>query len=593
MAVEFAKGLMVTEVVSVDALERALYVAVSNDSPLEHALLDTSAMTAARLEEELARGDAPVLHGVVADVDLIDKLPTGLCSRLLAVPLRYDARSNTVDLAVVNVFDTHAAEEIAFHLQANVVAVRASLSDVEAALKNRPSYVELAASRPAHPAYPSARSRHETPASSGRHQETPPPVPVRITKRTPPWGTDVSVMTSLSNDRTSDIPIPLTRRRSLVPGEAGPASVLPAEPPPPDDIAALTYARLGGGLSLPDAALVRSKSSSPSPAHELPSHEHEGLRIDSLPMAAVEVASTRGGISGAPSTDRDGTRDVPPPSSVASYSMDMGLPPRSAAATRAGERLAPPIPADESMVAIPAPPDTERGLTSVVPPAPPAPSISHRDEPTTARDVAHRPPPVSMRAPSVRPPGSIPPPISVRAPSRRPGPSGSAWPDARPLTKSLPPPDAAHVVSALKTAPDRDAVLAYVLAGARGVARRVALFVAKKGTYVGWSCSPEFGNETALVSLSVPQDAPTVLNWAATEGTYLGPLDPSSHGMLLAVMGSASRDVASVPIRVSGKTAIVIVADDLGDTMIGTKRLEEIARAAGDALLRVVRAGKK
>jgi len=569
---------MVTEVVSVDALERALYVAVSNDSPLEHALLDSGAMSPARLEEELARGDAPVLHGVVADVDLIDRLPTGLCSRLLAVPLRYDARSNTVDLAVVNVFDTHAAEEIAFHLQANVVAVRASLTEVEAALKNRPSYVELAASRP---------GRRETPASSRRHQETPPPVPVRITKRTPPWGTDVSVMSSLSNDRTSDIPIPLTRRRSIVPGDAPPASILPAEPPPPDDIAALTYARLGGGLSLPDAALVRSKSSSPAPELD---RSGEGLRIDALPMAAVEVASSRG-ISAAPTTDRDGTREAPPASS-SRHGDELALPPRTAAATRAGEGpLVAPVP-EESMVAIPAPPDTERGLTSVVPAAPASPAISHREEPSTARE-APRPPPVSLRAPSVRPPGSIPPPISVRAPSRRPGPTGSAWPEARPLTKSLPPPDAAHVIAALKTAPDRDAVLAYVLAGARGVARRVALFVAKKGTYVGWSCSPELGNETALVSLSVPQDAPTVLNWAATEGTYLGPLDPSSHGTLLAVMGSTSRDVAAVPIRVSGKTAIVIVADELGDTMIGTKRLEEIARAAGDALLRVVRAGKK
>jgi hypothetical protein len=58
-------------------------------------------------------------------------------------------------------------------------------------------------------------------------------------------------------------------------------------------------------------------------------------------------------------------------------------------------------------------------------------------------------------------------------------------------------------------------------------------------------------------------------------------------------MTSATRDVTAVPVRVSGKTALVIVADELGDTMIATKRLEEIARAAGEALLRVLRAGKK
>ena len=125
------------------------------------------------------------------------------------------------------------------------------------------------------------------------------------------------------------------------------------------------------------------------------------------------------------------------------------------------------------------------------------------------------------------------------------------------------------------------------------MARRVAIFVAKRGDYVGWSCTPELGDEGELRAVTVPSEAPTVLAWASAEGSYLGPLDPSAHGAILAVMGTATRDVAAVPIRVSGKTAAVVVADELGDTMIGTKRLEEIARAAGEALLRVVRAAKK
>jgi hypothetical protein len=33
----------------------------------------------------------------------------------------------------------------------------------------------------------------------------------------------------------------------------------------------------------------------------------------------------------------------------------------------------------------------------------------------------------------------------------------------------------------------------------------------------------------------------------------------------------------------------VILADELGDTMISTRRLEELARAAGDAFSRIVR----
>jgi DUF971 family protein len=54
-------------------------------------------------------------------------------------------------------------------------------------------------------------------------------------------------------------------------------------------------------------------------------------------------------------------------------------------------------------------------------------------------------------------------------------------------------------------------------------------------------------------------------------------------------MRTATRDVAVVPVRVSGKTAVIIVADDLIDTMISTRGLEELARAAGEAFGRIVR----
>ena len=74
------------------------------------------------------------------------------------------------------------------------------------------------------------------------------------------------------------------------------------------------------------------------------------------------------------------------------------------------------------------------------------------------------------------------------------------------------------------------------------------------------------------------------------EDLYLGPIRHDDvHAPLLRVLKNPSRDVAAVPIRVSGKTAVIIVADELGDTMIGTRRLEELARAAGEAFARIVR----
>lgn len=533
MAVEFAKGLVVTEVLSADALERALFVAASNDSPLEHALLDTNALTAERLELELGRADAPVMHEVQADIELLDRLPAGLCTRLLVVPLRFDERSNTVDLAVVNAFDTHAAEEIAFHLGANVVAVRASLEQVEAALHDRPSYTHIM----------SARAPQRLATHLPMRHETPPPDPMYAVRRTPIWGTDTA--STGARSEPSEIPIPLTRRRS---------TFAPALDPVGDEsVASLTYSRLGGGLSLPDAALVRARSSVPAAR---PAVADEGLRIDSLPAAAVEVAHAR--------------------------AVHPSFPPR-----REPDELA--SPTFVRRADLPPPPGAEqRPLTlSLIPP-----SISLREPPSTTRDgLARPPPPIAAefgRTPSTPPaaPSHRPAPISVRAPSMRPSRASTA-------PGAFLPAESGQVLAALKAAPDRDAVLGLVLAGARVVARRVALFVVRRGAFVGWTCSPEIAAPSAIHALTIPADAPTVLAWASAEGTYLGPLDPSTHGSLMAALRTVSREVAAVPIRVHGRTAVVVLADELGDTLIATRRLEEIASVAGEALARIVRAAKK
>lgn len=522
-----------SEVLSAEALERALFVAASNDSPLEHALLDTGALTPEKLEVELGRADAPVMQQVVADVELLDRLPAGLCTRLLVVPLRFDERSNTVDLAVVNAFDTHAAEEVAFHLGANVVAMRASLEQVEGALRDRPSYSHVLGARSPEKVAQQVRIRHETP----------PPDPTYSVRRTPMWGTDTS---GGAHDEPSEIPIPLTRRRSTF--------APPLDPIADESVASITYSRLGGGLSLPDAELIRSRSSVPAAS---PDPEDGGLRIDSLPAAAVEVAPSRAGRSSSVPTRREPEVMVSP-----TTLRRADLPP----------------PPDAELL--------ERPLTlSLIPP-----SITVR-EPATTRDVPPRPPPASAlaRNPSSPPasPSHRPSPISVRAPSVSPPPRGNVAPSA------ASPPEPSQVLAALKSAPDRDAVLGLVLAGARVVARRVALFVVRRGSFVGWLATPELAASGGVTSLEIPADAPTVLAWASAEGTYLGPLDPSTHGSLVAALRTVSREVAAVPIRVHGRTAVVVLADELGDTLIATKRLEEIAAVAGEALARIVRAAKK
>jgi hypothetical protein len=146
------------------------------------------------------------------------------------------------------------------------------------------------------------------------------------------------------------------------------------------------------------------------------------------------------------------------------------------------------------------------------------------------------------------------------------------------------------VLAALRNASSRDEVLELVLTGARMVALKVALFVVKRGGYLGWVGTPEFSDRSSLQSVLIPLEANSIFDRAVREDLYLGPIRHDEvHAPLLRVMRTPSRDVAAVPVRVSGKTAVVIVADELGDTMIGTRRLEELARAAGDAFGRIVR----
>jgi hypothetical protein len=181
--------------------------------------------------------------------------------------------------------------------------------------------------------------------------------------------------------------------------------------------------------------------------------------------------------------------------------------------------------------------------------------------------------------------------VPIGGPSLIPGPPPlPGLPSFAAFAPQLHAPEMGGVVAALRNVGSRDEVLDLVLTGARMVARKVALFFVKKGGYLGWVSTPEFADRAALQTVLVPHEANSIFDRAVREDIYLGPIRYDEvHAPLLRVMRNPSRDVAAVPVRVSGKTAVVILADELGDTMIGTRRLEELAKAAGEAFARIVR----
>lgn len=478
---ELTRALLVEDVAQPAKIGEALFVSVTRDVPLVRALETTGAAPSDVLARYLGRSPAPFLRQVIPVADLVDRLPPGLCARLLAIPVRRDAITGTVDVVVADASDPHPGAEIAFHLRAPVRVIRAPVGAIEEALvrirrraqdpsdatgfDSRPFSVPPSAAR-ASVAAPAVRDRPSVAAPPAAASTRPSAVPaatsmqgaMRPRRDTPTWGTPVH--RGSRPDRESDvprssadseIPIPLTRRAF------GPVAGGTQRPPPlvnPAD------SGLGEGYPLAYTSLT----------------------------PAVEVARDR-----MPST----------PSQF---------------------------------------------------PPPPALPTEHGPEP---RRVS-------------------PAPAGVRA-----------------LAPQLPFADAVAVLAALRTATSRDEVLELLLRGGRAVAARVALFVVKRGGYLGWACNPEFGDRVALQSVLIPLDSQSVFDTAVREDVYLGPIRTDDvHAPLLAVMKTATRDVALVPVRVSGKTAVILVADDLGDTMTSTRRLEELADAAGEAFVRIVR-GKR
>ncbi|CAN5288444.1 hypothetical protein BH09MYX1_BH09MYX1_39500 [soil metagenome] len=239
-------------------------------------------------------------------------------------------------------------------------------------------------------------------------------------------------------------------------------------------------------------------------------------------------------------------------------------------------------------------------VTSVPPPVPrqsdiPIPLTRRSLPPPTDRD----PEPVfslkSRRSSQIAPLAPLPSIVPI-APMASISVDASPIADAAPKTirpSRIPEPpfaDPGPTIAALADAKDRDAIVALLLAGARACARRVGVFAARRDAFVGWSCTPEFGDPKAFRQIIVPATLPSILASAATGTEYFGPVYTSeAHAPMLAFMKTTSREIAIVAVRVLGYAALVIVADELGDSALSTKRLGELCAAGSAALTRLLR----
>lgn len=535
---ELTKALLLEEAASEAAIAEALFASVTGGVPLVQAMLDARAVSPEVLARYLARTETPFLRQVVPLAEVMDQLPPGLCARLLAIPVRRDAITGTIDVVVVDASDAHPGSEIAFHLGAPVRLVRGIAATIEEALRKP----RRAPSMP-----PGSRP-------SGRPQGSRPPSrpPSHAPERPAP-----------DDERLYD-----SRPRAPIPSFKG------GTLPPPDP-----GLRIGVVPAAPTA--------------------FDAMATEALRPSRVPQSDRQAHVMPAPAPSQRRPRDTPPwgtlvhPPSPSAASSDhptsglgseipIPLTRRTFTAVSGGTQRPPPLvdPKDSAL---------GEGYAIDVGDFRQIVEVQERVRGQTERVMGspQHGVPVHSFIPG-------PPPLPSVGPSGGGGGGGGVMGGGggtfAAFAPQIPFADIGGILAALRAAGSRDEVLELVLTGARMVAFKVALFVVKRGGYLGWACTPEFGERGALQAVLIPLESPSVFDDAVRDGLYLGAIRHDDvHAPLLYVMRGASRDVAIVPVRVSGKTAVVIVADELGDTMLATRRLEELARAAGDAFMRIVR----
>jgi len=576
VSIDLGRRLIAAGLCAPDEVEAALFLSVARGVPFTRVLIDRGAITERVLEDELERVGGLGLRQVAGAADLVARVPRAMCRRLAALPTRIDAMTGVVDVAAADPLDAHVASEFGFHLGAPIRVLRAPIGAVEEAIRrleldDTDTVVEQARQRRVTPPFP-----HGAPQSS-----IPPPVydeaPIPLVRK------------SHAHDPTPRMGTPAPTPRPAaegLPARAGGTLVPPAGAPP--------LARLGMTAPRPYTTTTPSPTTQPYPATSKvtpprgvplyagaaalePPPQPPAVSFPSVPAPPLGDRVTPP--YGTPIYDLTGASRPPPPPRV-SRSTSIPPPPTSLD----GYRIAPPADDDYAQ---PHPPahEEEPPQPPAVPLSPPParPTLTSAQWPTGPRRQA-RPALVDVPYPSA---------VRPLVPGQRRGalPDEDGYDDAppEPAPKRVRAPDAGPVLEALRQATSRDDVIRVAMRGMRLVARRIAVFAVKRDAFTGWACNVDFGDAEDLHEVKTPIDQPSVLATATATAIYLGPIPATpAHEGILRVMERASGDVAAVAVRVAGRPVLVLLCDDLEDTLTGTRYLVDLSRSVGEALTRLL-----
>lgn len=408
MAIELARRLLQGGVAVTSDVERALTASMTRRVPFLSAFAAQSVEAAVLVERETERARVPAVGAVRGLPAIHDQLPAGMCARLIAVPVRRDPRTGTVDVATADPFDPHVAEEFAFHLGSPVRILRATVAELRAALEE----LEPA---PRSPPRESFADEHDG--------------------RTPAFGTP-----ALTPDASRT---PIMPRVSL------------------------------GALA------ARTRSSGP-------------------PIPLV-------------------TRSVAPP---------------------------------------PAGAETSSVLRPARSPVIELPEVDEAGQPVIELFRSKAPPP----------------------------------PPAGPIAGE---PDLGLVLMGLATADRPDEVVEHVLSAMAPVAERVVVLAARADGFGGRAASHAVGDPESVRRLRVTAGASHAIETAVARGFFLGRLDADTEAGLVRALAAHARDAYLVTVTASGRPALLVAVAGMSSTFAASRRADEVARAAGEAIERILRARKR
>src|SRR5450432_255377 len=108
MSLALARSLLLSDALTRSGLARALRAHVEKGASLVRALIIDGGADPELIETLLSQWDGPVLSEVSPAEELTHKLAPQMMERLLAIPVRRDPRTGTVEVAVVDPNDPHA-----------------------------------------------------------------------------------------------------------------------------------------------------------------------------------------------------------------------------------------------------------------------------------------------------------------------------------------------------------------------------------------------------------------------------------------------------------------------------------------------------